>query len=268
MKIAEDDDSKPHRAPKKSAGRRRGRPPADEKGGSSRQGILKAALKLSKSVALQDLSIVVVARSINVTPALIHYYIGGRDWLTSGIMNLFYKSLLKKWPVATGDWEQDVWNSAKAFFDHLLDYPGIAAYLVSNYRFRVFQLTAFGDRDYGAEVLNRFVGHVRAAGLSAERTGLRTQLIHEFVMSTANQATQDLLPADHKQFFEEKLASLDPVRMEHIIFGKVVPLQLGADDLFREGMALFLLGIQRDRDIEGVSNPTKSALAKRKRSVQ
>jgi AcrR family transcriptional regulator len=267
-KIEEDNDSKPHRTPKKSAGRRRGRPAANEKGGVSRQGILKAALKLAKSVPLQDLSIVVVARSINVTPALIHYYIGGRDWLTSGIMNLFYKSLLRKWPAATGDWEQDVRNSAKAFFDHLLDHPGIAAYLVSNHRFRIFQLTAFGDRDHGAEVLNRFVGHVRAAGLSVERTGLHTQLIHEFIMSTANQATQDLLPADHKQFFEDKLASLDPVKMEHIIFGKVVPLQLGAQDLFREGMALFLLGIERDREIEGVSGSTKAARAKRKRSTQ
>ena len=161
----------------------------------SRQGILQTALKLSKSVALQDLSIVVVARSMDVTPALIHYYIGGRDWLTSGIMNLFYKSLIRKWPEPIGDWEQDVRNSAKAFFDHLVAYPGISAYLVLNHRFRVFQLTAFGDRDYGAEMLDRFVGHIRAAGLSAERTGLHAQLIHEFVMSTAHQATHDLLPA-------------------------------------------------------------------------
>lgn len=267
-KTSVEDDSEPPRALARGAGRRPGRPAANEKGGVSRQSILQAALKLSKSVALQDLSIVVVARSLEVTPALIHYYIGGRDWLTSGIMNLFYKGLLRKWPEPTGDWEQDVASSAKVFFDHLAAYPGISAYLVSNHRFRVFQLTAFGDRDYGAEMLNRFVGHVRAAGLSAERTGLHAQLIHEFVISTAHQATHALLPADHRQFLEDKLASLDPRKTEHIVFGKVGPLQLNAEGLFTEGMSLFLLGIKRDREIEGISAPAAPVLAKRKRSTK
>ena len=245
---------KPRRASAKGMTRKPGRPPSSEKGGTSRRSILRTALKLSKSVALQDISIIVVARSMGVTPALIHYYIGGRDWLTSGIMNLFYQNVLKKWPEPTGDWEQDVRNGAKRFYDSLIEYPGIAAYLVSNHQFRIFQLTAFGDRDYGAEMLNRLVGDIRSAGLSAQRTGIHTQIIHEFVMSTANQATHDLMPADHNQFYEEKLAALDPVKMEHIIFGKVAPLQLDADSLFNEGMSLFILGINRDREIEGVSD--------------
>ena len=262
------DESKPHRASAGGSGRRPGRPAANEKGGTSRPDILAAALKLSKSVALQDLSIVVVARSIGVTPALIHYYIGGRDWLTSGIMNLFYKRLIRKWPKPTGDWEQDVRNSVTAFFDHLVMYPGVAAYLVSNYQFRIFQLTAYRERDYGVEVLDRLIGHVRAAGLSPERTGLHMQLIHEFVMSTANQATHDLLPVDHHQFLEDKLASLDPARTQNIAYGKVGPLQLDAKSLFKEGISLFLLGIQRDREIEGVSAPAKSASTKRKQSAK
>ena len=129
-KISVDEESKPQRTPSKGAGRRPGRPAANAKGGISRQSILQTALKLSKSVALQDLSIVVVARAMDVTPALIHYYIGGRDWLTSGIMNLFYKGLIRKCPEPTGDWEQDVASSAKLFFDHLEAYPGVSAYLV------------------------------------------------------------------------------------------------------------------------------------------
>jgi AcrR family transcriptional regulator len=256
----------PHRAPPSGSGRRPGRPAANEKRGLSRRTILQKALQLSKAVALQDLSIVVVARSLGVTPALIHYYIGSRDWLMSGIMNLFYKNLIRKWPETTGDWEQDVMYSAKAFYDHLAAHPGIAAYLVLNYQFRVFQLTAFGDRDYGVEVLDRLVGNVRAAGLSRERTGIHMQLIHEFVMSMAHQATHELLPADHRQFLEDKLANLDPSRTENIVFGKVGPLELNADRLFEEGMSLFLLGIKRDREIEGVSVPAQSLPAKRKKS--
>ncbi len=258
-KKIETDDSRPHRAATSDTGRRPGRPPANEKRGVSRRSILQTALKLSKSVALQDLSIVAVARSMGVTPALIHYYIGGRDWLTSGIMNLFYKGLIKKWPEPSGDWEEDVRNSAKAFFDQLVAYPGIAAYLVLNHQFRVFQLTAFRDRDYGAEVLDRFVGRVRSAGLSRERTGVHAELIHEFIMSTAHQASHALLPADHRQFLEDKIANLDLDRTQNIVYGKVGPFQLNADRLFKEGLSMFLLGIQRDREIEGVSGSAKPA---------
>ncbi|RYD82890.1 MAG: hypothetical protein EOP84_08760, partial [Verrucomicrobiaceae bacterium] len=239
-KKKKEDDSGAPCAKAQGARRRPGRPAASEKGGVSRQSILQKALTLSKTVALQDLSIVAVARSIDVTPALIHYYIGGRDWLTSGIMNLFYEGLLQRLPDSGGDWKEDVWNSAKAFFDHLLTYSGVAAYLVTNERFRVFQLTDFDDPDYGVEVLNRFVGQVRSAGLSGARTGLYTLLINEFVISTAHRATHKLLPADHRQFHEGKLASLDPVRMDNLLFGKVAPLELNAERLFKEGMAVFL----------------------------
>ena len=87
-------------------------------------------------------------------------------------------------------------------------------------------------------------------------------------MSTAHQATHDLLPADHRQFLEDKIASLDPIRMEHVIIGTVAPLQLNADRLFKEGISPFLLGIQRDREIEGVSGPATPASAKRKQSAK
>ncbi|MBL0115919.1 MAG: hypothetical protein IPP45_11265 [Sphingomonadales bacterium] len=149
-------------------------------------------------------------------------------------MNLFYKSLIRKWAEPTGDWEQDVENSAKVLFDHLVAYPGISAYLVLNHRFRVFQLTAFGDQDYGAEVLDQFVGHVRAAGLSESALGSTPNSSMRFVINTAHQATHDLLPADHRQFLEDKLASLDPRRTQNIVYGKVGPLQLNADSLFKE----------------------------------
>jgi len=253
-KISKNGDKGQQHASPSGEGKGRGRRVSKEKGGIGRERILKTALKLSKTMALQDLSIIIVARAMDVTPALIHYYIGGREWLTSGVMNLFYKNLLRKWPNRTGDWHEDVWNSTKTYFDYLLAYPGIAAYLVSNHRFRIFQLTDFGDRDHGVEMLDRLAGHVRAAGLSPERTGLHTQLIQEFVISTAHIAGHHLLPADNRQFHEEKLASLDPRLTENIVYGKVAPLQFKAASLFREGISLFLLGIQRDRLNEGVSD--------------
>lgn len=241
----------------KKRGRKPGRPPASEKGGVSRRSILSAALKLAKTRPLQDLSIVVVARAINVTPALIHYYIGGRDWLTSGIMNLFYRNLLRGWPKETGQWWEDIKASSKHVFEVLRDNPGIAAYLVSSNQFRIFQLTAFGDRDFGVEVLDRFAGSIRKAGLSPERTGIYSHLIMEFVITCAHKTGHKLYPHDQQKFLEEKIEKMDQEKFSNIVYGKNAPLHLDGATAFDEGMEFFHLGMVRDRLTEGVEKKSR-----------
>src|ERR1700722_9318525 len=114
--------------------RRPGRPPGSQ-GGVSLVSILRTSYRLAKTVPLQELSIVFVAKTLGVTPALIHYYVGGRDWLTSGTMNLFYGDLLRKLPKNTGDWKRDIPKMAHGIYDHLVLYAGVAAYMVSQNRF-------------------------------------------------------------------------------------------------------------------------------------
>jgi AcrR family transcriptional regulator len=223
--------------------RRPGRPSAGEGNEVSRPSILKSALKLAKTHPLQDLSIVTVARSMKVTPALIHYYIGGRDWLTSGTMNLFYRDLLKKWPKETGEWQADLSAAAKVIYDHYVLYAGIAAYVVSHSRFRVFQLTAFGDRDYGIETLERFSGRVAAAGLSGERSGIYAHLFMEFIITTAYGAAHHIFPKEHREFLEEKTSKLDPEKYPNIFFARRAPVQIDGDFAFEEGCRLYMLGI-------------------------
>src|SRR3546814_659896 len=128
-----------------------GRPSASEPERASRASIFRAGLELTKSVPLQDLSIVGLARSMDITPALVHYYVGSRDHLTSGIMNLFYKGTVKNWPAQTGDWQHDVVNAAEHLYMHLLAYPGIAAYLVQKNEYRVVQDTEEGETDFRSE---------------------------------------------------------------------------------------------------------------------
>lgn len=207
---------------------------------------------LSKATPLQDLSIVMVARAMDVTPALIHYYIGGRDWLTSGVMNLFYSKLLAQWPEPTGEWWREIRLAAEAIFECLTRYPGIAAYLVTDNQFRVFQMIAFGDHDYGVEALDRFSGRVRAAGLSPARTGIYSHLIMEFVISTAHKTSHKLYPRDQKRFLEDRVARIDPEQFPNLVFGKNAPLQLDGGTAFNEGIELFHLGMERDRAVEGL----------------
>src|SRR3546814_14995797 len=80
-----------------------GRPSASEPERASRASIFRAGFELTKSVPLQDLSIVGLARSMDITPALVHYYVGSRDHLPPGIMNLFYMGTVKNSPAQRAD---------------------------------------------------------------------------------------------------------------------------------------------------------------------
>lgn len=226
--------------------RRPGRPRSGQASNISRVRILRTGLRMAKTLALQDLSVLTVAKKMEVTPTLIHYYIGSREWLTSGVMNLFYRDLLKRWPQPTGEWKRDVIVAAHAVYSHFVSYAGIAAYVVANTRFRIFQLTAFGDRDYGAEVLERFTGVIRAGGLPGERTGIYATQFMEFIFSVANSASHHMFPAEHKAFLETKAASLDPERYPSLLYSKGGPLSINGEVAFEEGCYLYLLGMQME----------------------
>lgn len=225
--------------------RRPGRPPGGN-GGISLVSILRTSYRLAKTVPLQELSIVFVAKSLKVTPALIHYYVGGRDWLTSGTMNLFYSDLLRKLPSNTGDWKRDIPRMARAIYDHLVLYAGVAAYMVSHNRFRIWQLTAYGQRDYGVEVLEKLAACVMQARCSPERTGIYSHLIMEFVIGSAHRTAHHLFPSEHKEFLEEKLSKLDPQKFPTLVLTDTAPISLGPEKAFNEEMRLFMLGLENE----------------------
>jgi AcrR family transcriptional regulator len=221
-----------------------GRPPRSHSS-INRTTILRTAHRLSKTIPLQELSIVVVAKEMGVTPALIHYYIiGGRDWLTSGIMNMFYRDLLKRLPEFTGNWARDLRAATRAIFERLIEYGGVASYMASHNRFRTFQLTAFGERDYGVEVLEKLAACVLQAGRAEDRTGIYTFLIMEFIINAAHGKARHHFPSDHRAFLEEKVAKLDAEKFPTLMLTKSAPLSLGAETAFEEGMRLLMLGLE------------------------
>jgi AcrR family transcriptional regulator len=240
-----------------------GRPSAADGRNVSRASILRTALRLAKETPLQDLSILMVARSMKIAPGLVHYYLGGRDWLTSGVINLFYKELVKNWPKETGVWEEDLRAAAKLVYGHFANYGGVAAYVVSNSRFRIYQLTAFSDKDWGVEFLERFAASVHAAGLPAERSALYAHLLLEFIINTGHATARHIHPAEHRKFLEEKTAQLDPEKFPNIFQARFSPLTIDGIVAFDELCRLFLLGIKTDlaaaQDLNGGAGLAKPA---------
>ena len=147
---------------------------------------------------------------------------------------------------------------AKAIYDHLVNYSGVASYMVSHSRFRTFQLTAYGQRDYGVEVLEKLATTVLQVGCSPERAGIHTHLLMEFVISASYKEARHLFPADHRKFLQEKLAKLDPQKFPSMILINCAPISLNAETAFWEGINLFMLGLENELEKPAVRNRSRA----------
>ena len=237
------------------AGRRRGRPPGSRLGLLSDDAIIAAALQLTREVPLYELSIVRIAHELGVAPGLIHYYLGGRDAVTSGVMNAFYRELVESWPPLDGDWRHDLERICKVVYNAHASYPGIAAYVVSHNKFRMVQSVAQGATDYGILLFEKFTAAVRAAGFDALRTGMYSHLLNEFITGYAQATATHRWPGEHEGFLNAKLSDLDRRKYPAAHFVRKTFTQLDAASAFAAGLDLFLNGLELERERQ--SQPPK-----------
>lgn len=260
--------SQERRAVRSSRSKRKrgpGRPPAKVAGAMAKADIVHRALELCRLESLQSVSIVRVANEMGVTPALIHYYVGGRDRLTSGVMNAFYAGLVAELPPSAADWRADLTAVFGRIYDFYIRYSGVAAYLMSHNRFRVFQLIEPGERDFGASFFERVIGSVRVAGLSAGSTAMYAHLLLQHVLSSAYQQAGRQLPEDHQDFLVSRLQKLSPSEAPNTFFILESFAAVRGEDAFRAGLKIVAdaIGVER-RSSRAESRDTARSPAARK----
>jgi AcrR family transcriptional regulator len=228
------------------AKRKPGRPAARENGSTSKADVIRCALELCRNEPLQNVSIVRVASEMNVTPALIHYYVGGRDRLTSGVMNLFYESLVVDLPPPVADWRADMTGVFNTLYQGYIRYGGVVAYVMSHNRFRLYQLVENDETDYGARFFERVVASVRGAGLSAQRTAMYTHLLLQHLLSSAYQQASRQLPENHQEYLVARGRKLDAKSSPNTQFVLESFATLRGDDAFGAGLAIIADAISRE----------------------
>jgi len=228
--------------------RRPGRPPKKESDRLSREVLIRHGMDLAAEMPMDEISIVRLARELGVTPALIHYYLdGGRDALTSGIINRFYGRVLEKWPRVRGGWRSRAEQVSRHVYRQLILFPGIASYLKMHNRFRLFQKVSPGERDNGVLFLEKFIGVIRLAGLPDERTGILAHLLMEFLLSSAHNTAHYRWPREHVSWLEKKLAALDPEQFPNLVATGYLVGRLDAEQAFENGLRIYLDGIESER---------------------
>lgn len=239
----------PERATKSSVSRRPGRPAGVDSGMLDRSTILSVSLQLSKTVPLFELSVVRVARELGVTPGLIHYYLGGRDGLTTGVMNAFYREAVESWPAQVPDWKQNLEVVANAVYRAYLRYPGVVVYVASHNRYRLVQDVREGEIDYGILFFERFTSAVCGADFDALHTAAYAHLLADLICSYAHATVARRWPSQHSEFLNEKLTGVDPSQFPSTHFIRESLMKLNPTDAFKMGLDLILKALEVDRTL-------------------
>lgn len=212
----------------------------------NRELILQAAYHLAHTTPLQDVSIALVSKHLGVSPGLIHYYVGTREWLTSGVMNKFYEIMYNSLPQPSSDWQETLISAAKTMYKLWIEVPGITKYVVGDNAYRTFQLVDSDTLDYGLEVIERFTVLIRRAGSSKKKTGLYAHLIKDFIVSAALAHVTHAYPSQHRELIVDRTAKIARARYPALFYTKDSLIALDAEEAFMIGLHSFLLGLQSE----------------------
>lgn len=230
--------------------RKRGRPPkaaaaADAHGSVlTREQILLKATELAKLEPLGEISIVGLARELGVAPTLIHYYVGSRDDLISGVTNRYFEARLANVQALTGVWEEDLWQEAVQTFRVGVEYGGVLRYMMSHNRFRLFQQVRPGEIDHGVRYLDRMVGIFRAGGFTAEQAAVGFHLLSMYVMSSAYAEVSRQLPAFHEQYIRRQVEAHPAEELPHARYFVDAFAPLDSATAFPVGLRLLIDGFR------------------------
>lgn len=208
----------------------------------SREHILERATELAKEEPLAELSMVGLAREFGVTPALIHYYVGSRDDLISGVVNRYFRARVERFEPPTGDWRADLENIARVSYELAVEHGGVLRYIFSHNRYRLFQKVAPGETDYGLVFFDRFARAFADGGFTPKQGALGYHLLLQFVLSCAYAEVGHQLPVEHERYVYERLVAAPRADFPGAHFLAKPFSRLDAESVFVAGLRLLLDG--------------------------
>jgi AcrR family transcriptional regulator len=200
---------------------RRGSAQAMAPGGFERASIVERAFAMTRSHSLADLSIVRLAADLGVRPGTIHYHLGSRENLITAVMNRFYREIIGKIDAGKPDrnWQDEIRRYVDIWLEEKLLHPGVASYIASNDRFRVFQKPAEGEPDYGSMFMDRVFAVLAAAGFAPDDAAQCWHLLALYTNATAQTIAMKLAPAEHSDFLLNRAQRYDKSAFPGLTFG-------------------------------------------------
>ena len=188
-------------APPKKVGRR-------PKSGQdvSREAMIECAVRIARSESLSEVSMVRIGKELGVAAGMVHYYLGSRDELISAVINGAFKERLERLPVPTGRWRHDLEQFALSSLDTMDRWPGLATYILTENKFRLFQRVQPGETDYGLAYFDHMGRILMTMGVSGSMGAMIYHLLLLFVSVIAAERENRQSPKIHGDFISGYLA--------------------------------------------------------------
>ncbi|MDD2046228.1 TetR/AcrR family transcriptional regulator [Pseudomonas putida] len=181
--------------PRKRSGRR---PKSDQD--VSREAMITCAIGIAQNESLTEVSMVRIGKELGVAAGMVHYHLGSRDELISAVINAAFKDRLQQLPALTGDWRKDIEAFARSSLATLERWPGLATYILTENKFRLFQRVQPGEIDYGLAYFDHIGQILKAATLPQPFAAMAYHLLLLFVSVIAAEKENHQAPHAHSDF--------------------------------------------------------------------
>ncbi|MGE3362621.1 MAG: TetR/AcrR family transcriptional regulator [Rhizobiaceae bacterium] len=191
---------------------------------------------------MDNVSFVGLAKELGVVPGALHYHLGTKDDLVSAILNRFYKELLAKLAALPScpNWRERISSFATLLRDAYSAHRGVAGYILTHSRFRVFQKVREGETDYGALYLDRVFLMFGEAGFDPRQTAQFYHALALHCLTAAGSEASRLAPAEHESFLLDKAASYPNGSMPGLKYALREFAHINAMETFRLGLEALL----------------------------
>ena len=150
-----------------------------------------------------------VAREMGVAPGLVHYYVGSKDDLLSAVLNAAFQERVMALPPVTGDWRVDLEGVCRSTLKTLARWPGVANYIATENRFRLFQRVQPDETDYGLAYFDHLGRILEHAGFTPTQAALAYDLAMMFLTSISVEFANRQAPGEHKDFITGYVSRFD-----------------------------------------------------------
>ena len=209
----------------------------------SAESITETAVELCREIDLVDLSVVRLARRLNVTPAAIYYYIDDRDTLLANIISRFWQMLLPCFDHSEDlSWKSRVSSVARALYEKQVTYKGINSYLIFNNRFSLIQSDTLDGKCGGLQYLEELLSLFRSEGFSVTASLANSRVLTQFIADSANATSRRRLPSQYKQFLGAALKRIDKESFPCVREAMAEFTAFGPDSAFDTGLQVLIRG--------------------------
>lgn len=211
----------------------------------SRDAMVRCAINIAQTESLAEVSMIRIGKELGVAAGMVHYHLGSRDALISAVINAAFKERLERLPQPTGQWRTDLEQFALSSLETMGRWPGLATYILTENKFRLFQRVQPGEVDYGLAYFDHIGKILKSMGLPGPMAAMVYHLLLLFVSVIAAEKENRQSPQTHGDFISGYVAKFPQESFPGAAYLAAPFAALDSPSAYDAGIAILLDGFEK-----------------------